>query len=115
MKKILTTISSLISLLVLFEFVNITFFLIKKTSIKNFTLFKKKLLFYINYNILFASQYLLWRVMMKSFRFYFPCFLLLVSSFFLSGCDTVTLHALGSNPIPVLHEPRTEKTKFPVR
>lgn len=48
--------------------------------------------------------------MMKSFRFYFPCFLLLVSSFLLSGCDTVTLHALGSNPIPVLHEPRTEKT-----
>lgn len=47
---------------------------------------------------------------MKSFRYLFPCFLLITISIFLSGCDTVTLHALGSNPIPVMHEPRTEKT-----
>ena len=48
--------------------------------------------------------------MMKSYNFFIFCFLLLASSLLLSGCDTVTLHALGSNPIPVMHEPRTEKS-----
>jgi hypothetical protein len=30
------------------------------------------------------------------YNFSFPCCLLLVSSFFLADCDTVTLHALGT-------------------
>lgn len=47
---------------------------------------------------------------MKKTIFFNSLGFLILASFLLSGCQTVTLHALGSHPLPVMHEPKTDKS-----
>lgn len=47
---------------------------------------------------------------MKIIMFFNSLGFLILASFLLTGCQTVTLLALGSHPMPVMHEPKTDQS-----